>query len=912
MRESELFELMKPDIDKRISGAISRISVVSSGGTGGLDAATVQSLINASIATHVALADPHPIYMTAVEVSASYVPITRSVVAGSGLTGGGVLSSDVTLNVAVGNGMTIISDAVVLGTPNSLTATSTNAVTAISHTHAIDATIARSAIAISVSGLGLSGGGDLTANRTITLASSSNPGAAAAILASTAGGGLTLVTLTTTGVINGAINTDTAHRFGHAVVGFIGASTYAGFSAYGFNTSTDYAVMQSAGSGDVFVNVPSGGQGHIRAGSIVDVLTWSSSGITSTGSIYLTSDNYVSGWAGSGWRIDQNVSIASQSFAEFDNISIRGTMSVYELIINQIRATNGTMFVSASGKIESLSGSGNSTWTFEDPTNNALCPFAVNDIVIIQRVDTNSSTIVQRIVRLVISVAGKSITTSTASGGPVDVGVVGVGDTVVRIGNVSTTARQGSVLLTSDMSNSPYIDVINGVTSWADWTGGTKTKVRLGLLSGLSIGVSNEYGLAAGSGFTTTDAYVKASNVGVVQNNVNSSWTSSGTTYLSITPTSGINIVVPSGPLDKQAYTFSESGTTSGGMYGFYESGTTTDRLTLKLSRLAKNQIISIDTNSLTSSEVNIYADGTQFAQWNLSGGASSEINGRAQTILIANNTYFNVGGTTDLYFGNILDADMTNFVVGAPKFRVGVSSIGVDNISMFIGQRNTSSSVTVTNLTWGNGGAIGFNAYHVSDAVSPVASGAWRFLGTQYTGNITRPGMQLWDGNSGAFAWYYGEAALVTGSSVTTWTRTFQVNTTNVIAYNPMYIQGATGQYELLRLHGGGTGAANACYLSFYDNAGTTRYGYVGDPATGDSNIALRAEIGALILGDSGNASAITISSGNTKIAGTIGFNNTAPIAKPTVTGSRGGNAALASLLTALANYGLITNSTT
>ncbi len=39
-------------------------------------------------------------------------------------------------------------------------------------------------------------------------------------------------------------------------------------------------------------------------------------------------------------------------------------------------------------------------------------------------------------------------------------------------------------------------------------------------------------------------------------------------------------------------------------------------------------------------------------------------------------------------------------------------------------------------------------------------------------------------------------------------------------------------------------------------------------------------------------------------------GFNGTAPVAKPTVTGSRGANAALASLLTALASQGLITDS--
>jgi hypothetical protein len=44
----------------------------------------------------------------------------------------------------------------------------------------------------------------------------------------------------------------------------------------------------------------------------------------------------------------------------------------------------------------------------------------------------------------------------------------------------------------------------------------------------------------------------------------------------------------------------------------------------------------------------------------------------------------------------------------------------------------------------------------------------------------------------------------------------------------------------------------------------------------------------------------------------GMAGFNGTAPIAKPTVTGSKGANTALASLLTALAAYGLVTDSST
>lgn len=44
----------------------------------------------------------------------------------------------------------------------------------------------------------------------------------------------------------------------------------------------------------------------------------------------------------------------------------------------------------------------------------------------------------------------------------------------------------------------------------------------------------------------------------------------------------------------------------------------------------------------------------------------------------------------------------------------------------------------------------------------------------------------------------------------------------------------------------------------------------------------------------------------------GPVTFTLLAPTSKPTVTGSRGGNAALASLLTGLAALGLLTDSTT
>ena len=50
----------------------------------------------------------------------------------------------------------------------------------------------------------------------------------------------------------------------------------------------------------------------------------------------------------------------------------------------------------------------------------------------------------------------------------------------------------------------------------------------------------------------------------------------------------------------------------------------------------------------------------------------------------------------------------------------------------------------------------------------------------------------------------------------------------------------------------------------------------------------------------------------GGVNIGSRVGFNNTTPIAKPTVTGAKGSNAALASLIAALSAYGLITDTTT
>ena len=539
--------------------------------------------------------------------------------------------------------------------------------------------------------------------------------------------------------------------------------------------------------------------------------------------------NYVSGWAGSGYRIDSNVSVSGESFAEVDNLSVRGTLSVYELVINQIRSTNGTLIVSSVGKIDSVSGG---DWTFEDPTNSNLCPFAVDDLVIIQSVNVNASTLIKRIVRRVSVVTGKTITTVAATGGPADTGAAAAGDTVVRIGNVTNVARRGSVLITSDMSNSPYTDTISGVTSWADWTGGTKTRVRMGHLSGIT-GTANEYGLIAGNGFTTADSWVKFSTVAVTQNNVDSTYYASGVAQVKISATTGIDLAMGTNGYNAIEWKDSIGGTTRtqliayAGTYGsesywnqipadttsygnyirFSASGNMVGGEYASLSiRLVDRAGFGQSTHFFSTPNVDLVTETFRVTK----PGASERLYLTNNYQNLTNNDYPTVNsseisnddGTYKalMLLGN-KSYDSTNRRVNIYD-QAYVSSIvevgqgrSTSNISKFTGRNTTVSSVSLAATSWGNGAGIAFNAYHVNDSISPVASGAFKFLGSQYTGNITTPGLLYYDGNSSALSLFIGEAGLANEANVTTWTKMFEFKRDGNIAL------GGAGSY------GGGFG---------------------------------------------------------------------------------------------------------
>ena len=169
-----------------------------SGGTGWVTTATFTAHTSDPGAHHDAATagDGITLSVQQINVDGTVVRATRTITAGNGLTGGGALSTDLTLNVGTGDGISVAADAI-----------------------AVDGTVVRTTRQI-IAGNGLTGGGTLAADRTLTLdtpgtlstssgntavgnhthliTASSTPGAATSLLKTDTGGDLTLQSLTVT------------------------------------------------------------------------------------------------------------------------------------------------------------------------------------------------------------------------------------------------------------------------------------------------------------------------------------------------------------------------------------------------------------------------------------------------------------------------------------------------------------------------------------------------------------------------------------------------------------------------------------------------------------------------------------------------------------------------------------------
>lgn len=211
---------------------------------------------------------------------------------------------------------------------------------------------------------------------------------------------------------------------------------------------------------------------------------------------FLSSPTFVSGFLGEGFKIwveNGNWHI------ECDNLTVRQTMNIFELLIQKIRSVNGALVVSQSnGKIKSVS---------EDETNYVITmeeegeTFQPNDLVRCQ-VWTGSKTKFYWVE--VSSVSGNSITVKkpefTAGNKPEK------GDEVVQMGNTQNAQRQALIYITAQESGHPYIEILNGVKTKS--LSGTN-RTRLGDLSNIQDSAFPEGQQPSGSGLYCDNVFLR-------------------------------------------------------------------------------------------------------------------------------------------------------------------------------------------------------------------------------------------------------------------------------------------------------------------------------------------------------------------------------------------------------------------
>ncbi|MCB6271545.1 MULTISPECIES: hypothetical protein [Bacteroides] len=189
-------------------------------------------------------------------------------------------------------------------------------------------------------------------------------------------------------------------------------------------------------------------------------------------------EDFVSGFMGHGWKIWEYVKGLWR--LEIDSIVVRGTMTVFELLIQKIRAIKGALGITqACGKIKTADlDTGGENWliTIEDEMS-----FVAHDIIRCQNwtgngikgywVEISEIRKVDGIDTIVIPV-----NEFTGGIGYVD-GMEAVkpdlsgmttpaeGDEIIQFGNSQNTNRQSAIYLHADEGGQPAIDILFGINS---------------------------------------------------------------------------------------------------------------------------------------------------------------------------------------------------------------------------------------------------------------------------------------------------------------------------------------------------------------------------------------------------------------------------------------------------------------
>lgn len=210
---------------------------------------------------------------------------------------------------------------------------------------------------------------------------------------------------------------------------------------------------------------------------------------------FLSSETFVPGFLGEGFKIwleNGNWHI------ECDNLTVRQTMNIFELLIQKIRSVNGAIVVSQSnGKVTAVEDTGTQykiTFGEEFPT------FQEGDLIRCQSWSKNNLKFYWVEVKTAADgyvLCDKSEFNSV---------VPAVGDEVVQMGNTKNAERQALIYITAQESGKPYIEILNGVKT-KSLTGTDRT--RLGDLSNIVDPDFTGEAAVKGTGFYSTNAFLK-------------------------------------------------------------------------------------------------------------------------------------------------------------------------------------------------------------------------------------------------------------------------------------------------------------------------------------------------------------------------------------------------------------------
>nr|DAV38672.1 MAG TPA: tail protein [Caudoviricetes sp.] len=210
---------------------------------------------------------------------------------------------------------------------------------------------------------------------------------------------------------------------------------------------------------------------------------------------FLSSETFVPGFLGEGFKIwleNGNWHI------ECDNLTVRQTMNVFELLIQKIRSVNGAIVVSQSnGKVTAVEDTGTQykiTFGEEFPT------FQEGDLIRCQSWSKNNLKFYWVEVK---TAADGYILCDKSEFNNV---VPAVGDEVVQMGNTKNAERQALIYITAQESGKPYIEILNGVKTKS--LAGTD-RTRLGDLSNIVDPDFTGEAAVKGTGFYSTNAFLK-------------------------------------------------------------------------------------------------------------------------------------------------------------------------------------------------------------------------------------------------------------------------------------------------------------------------------------------------------------------------------------------------------------------